>query len=132
MFSCQALFLQNNLRMLCETSSKLWINHRCSSFVQASESGKLPYRRLEIQNGGLHSRTKFVAKNAFSLCVAIHTPQLGSTRFLLRDPSSDTMLWHLIAKTSPLFHLVTWEAFAIAMHRVCFQPESTGLQRTLY
>ena len=30
------------------------------------------------------------------------------------------------------FHFVTWEAFAVAMHRVCLQPESAGLQRTQY
>ena len=29
-----------------------------------------------------------------------------------------TLLWQLIAKTSPLFHLVTWEAFAIAVHQL--------------
>ena len=29
-----------------------------------------------------------------------------------------TLLWQLITKTSPLFHLVTWEAFAIAVHQL--------------
>ena len=45
--------------------------------------------------------------------------------------ASLTVLRHLIAKT--FISLGNVGSFCIAMHRVCFlQPESAGLQRTLY